>query len=261
MLDNKRNKTIFQLMAVKLYPCIVQKMGDVETCEWYEKRLRQMRLFHLPDQARAKLDVDLITMCISALCLGSLVTLLILSGVLHDPLLMIYVFMGMGVYTLVPEIVRKRSSARFLRNLERDLPSFFQQLALLVNAGLSLKKSFKELGTCNQSYEISQMIQLIRREQQKGVPLYQAFMLWSHLAPSRVVNRFVVIMTQSLRHGLREVAKQLLQLAEEASREKQMNVKQSAEQLSTKMLFPMILSMMVLLFILVYPIIVQFETF
>lgn len=243
-----------------LYPWIVKRLGSSEFF-WFQKRLNCCRLIEPQNKYRESLHLHIATEISLLIVASGWFLLSMVGGLYRDQFLMMYWVTGLVLLVVWPDYALKKKAAERLRYFENHLPALLQQFSLLLGTGMGLEQSFETLLKHYSDPIMNQMLSLVQRERLATKPLYEAILIWGQLAPSRTVNRFVVLIAQSGKHGLKAMAHQMLSLSDDALREQQLAIRTRAEQVSTKMLVPMMLSMVVLMILLIFPVMIQFGNF
>lgn len=243
-----------------LYSWVVRQFGRGQYL-WFQKRLNHCRVIEPQTKYKEALYLHIATELALMLLAISWLLLSLVGELYRDPVLFMYWAAGLGFIVIWPDYGLKKRGIQKRRYFENHLPALLQQFSLLLGTGMGLEQSFETLLQHYQDPVMCQMLHLVQRERLASKPLYEAILIWGQLAPSRTVNRFVVLISQSGKHGLKAMAHQMLSLSDEALREQQLAIRTRAEQVSTKMLMPMMLSMVVLMILLIFPVMIQFGDF
>ena len=183
------------------------------------------------------------------------------------------VFMiGMVIVMLLPALEwEKKKTERIIReeNLLRAYPEMINKLSLLLGAGMSLRRAWKEI-TEKYQKELEQgkrrkcvlyeemLITLREIESGKGEKrAYEDFAVRCGLQKYRKFSNYLM---QNLNKGSNGLCELLECEAREVFAERKMMVRQEGEKAGTKLLLPMILMLGIVIFIIMVPAVLSFES-
>lgn len=160
---------------------------------------------------------------------------------------------------------KKESEQKRKQKLELQYPEFVSQVALLLNAGMTMEMIFIRIGDNYKrtrergKKEVYEELLVAVGQLKEGVAegkVYEKFAERCGLPEYRRVCSYI---TQNLRKGSQALGSILDQEAKDAMQKRQSFAKKLGEEAETKMLLPMLCMLILVLVILIYPAIVVFQ--
>jgi tight adherence protein C len=142
-------------------------------------------------------------------------------------------------------------------SIQLDFPDFANKLALLVNAGLTVRKSWEKIDKENmKDSDFYKEIRLVNTEIASGKPELRAYEDFARRCRLSEVARFVTLIFQNIKKGNEELVPILRVLSNESWEIRKNTAKKLGEEASTKMVVPLIFIFIAILIILGTPAII-----
>lgn len=152
------------------------------------------------------------------------------------------------------ERIKKRE-----QELLQDYPAIVSRITLFLNAGMTVKGAWKKIagaGTGDtgkkEGYAQKEM-KLACHEMDSGVSEVQAYERFGKRCGVQAYIKFAMLLSQNIQKGNRILLSRLKEESQLALLEKQQKVKMSAEEISTKLLFPMMLMLVMVMVLIMVP--------
>ena len=198
------------------------------------------------------------TIVLLAEALVGIVIMIMFSLPLETAVLLGSGMFGIAMYPIMSAYSNSlKSKAEFLK----EFVFMIQYFAVLSGVGLHPHVIYRHWRSQEHKASMLTQLKVIDRECQRGLSFYEAWVSWQNIVDSRGVKRFVGLMVQGTRHGLRDLSQGFWQIAGDETQYEYLNIKRNAEKISTKLLMPMMISLIVLLIILAYPAMRQLTVF
>jgi tight adherence protein C len=245
-------------LAFSFYPLVEVLCNKYSTSLVIRKRVRYLRLWHAANELKVSTILHFSKMITLGIFSGGLVIIMLSSMEQIDPVMSVYSITFIGVVSIYPDYQLKQRYEKTIAEIQKELPIFLQQLSLLLKAGLTIQNSYAFAIKSSKEKHLGIVIALIERECEKGSELLLAFGIVADVVSTTAINRLVSLMTQARHTGVHNLSNQLLYLAEDIMKERQLFIRTISEKLSTKMLMPMMISMIGIMALLIFPIFQQF---
>lgn len=147
-----------------------------------------------------------------------------------------------------------------INEMKYYFPNFIYNVALLVSAGIHIQRAidiiYENLDK-NDENVINYVLNYIYIEKNKGKSLLTSFMDLALIFKLRMLNNFNLILKQSIQNGIYNTSDLLIELAENIEKEREYDIKQMAEKLSSKLLAPLMVSLVGIMAMLIIPVSIQ----
>jgi tight adherence protein C len=140
--------------------------------------------------------------------------------------------------TFIPDILLSAEDEKTRKAIDRELPEFAESLAILTGAGLSLSLALPEAAAGVHGL-LGALLKKTVKEIHLGMPRGAALIEAAEAAPSRDFRRLAGLIADSERFGT-PVAVELTRIAEELRQKQMAEIKEEAQKLPVKMLFPLV---------------------
>lgn len=218
-----------------------------ETVEEWNKDKQEEKYYELPEKME---DMEILWMYPKQND-GLIVTLL-------------FAVLGVGIYFLEKQQEQNKKEER-KEALLRDYPGMITKMALLIQAGMTVRMSIKRMaedykkvrreGAVRAGYE---ELLITCQEIESGIAETSAYENLGVRAGEIRYKTLSTLLVQSLRRGSGSLEAQLEREATDAFEERKRMARILGEKASTKLLFPMILMLMVVLGLIMIPAILSF---
>ena len=157
---------------------------------------------------------------------------------------------------------KKKEEKRRLQRLQWEYPQLVEQMAMLLGAGLTIRKAWERIVSTarsmqkNSGYEtylFSGEMQITSLEMQKGCGEKEAYERFGKRIGLESYRRFAAILTRNLEKGTRDIGNMLSAEAREAWEQRKSEARKRGEEASMKLLFPMMCLFVLVLIILLFP--------
>lgn len=178
---------------------------------------------------------------------------------------------GVVIVMLLPALEwEKKKTERIKReeNLLRAYPEMVNKLSLLLGAGMSLRRAWKEIAEKYQkelerkqreSCVLYEEMLVTLREIESGKGEKKAYEDFANRCGLQKYRKFSNYLIQNLKKGNNGLCELLECEAREVFTERKMMVRQEGEKAGTKLLLPMILMLGIVIFIIMIPAVLSFE--
>ncbi len=177
-----------------------------------------------------------------------------LDKVFQEKIMIIFFFSLAAHYYLLENL-----KATVLKRQEELLEGFFEfssLFTLLITAGMTNKKAMQmSIG----DHEFSTVLNKAFLRMSSGIPEVAAFEEISSSCREPVITRYFGCISQGQRHGNKKLKEDLARITNENWQEKLKLQKKKGETLKTKLVFPMMIIFTGILFILLMPVMIQFQ--
>lgn len=149
--------------------------------------------------------------------------------------------------------LEKRLKKRRL-SIRMDFPGFLNKLALLVNAGLTVRKAWEKIAQENsRDSDFYKEVNAVIGEINGGKAELKAYEDFARRCRTAEVSRFVAILLQNIRKGNEEIVSILRLLSSESWEMRKNIARKLGEEASTKMIIPLMLMFIAILIIVASP--------
>lgn len=134
----------------------------------------------------------------------------------------------------------------------REFPHVLSQMALLVNAGMTLREA---LNTAAKSGEgiLNKEMKSLSDDMVNGIPEYEALGRFADRCGVDSVRKFASLITQNVKKGSGELASSLMELSGEIWRKRVSSVREEGEKASAKLMVPILIIFIGILIMVVVP--------
>lgn len=153
--------------------------------------------------------------------------------------------------------LRKRT-----RSIQMELPDFINKLALLINAGLNLRKAWQKIASeAKKTTPLYKELELVAEDLALGRSEPAAFENFAKRCGIPEVTRLVTVIVQNIRRGNSDMVSVLRISANECWQMRKNAARRLGEEASTKLLFPLVLMLMAVLIISAAPAVIAMGLF
>lgn len=152
--------------------------------------------------------------------------------------------------------------------LRREYPRLVEQMALLIGAGLTIRKVWERIlyiarmpskkGATVSGIYLQEM-QITFMEMQKGCGEKEAYARFGKRIGEESYRRFAAILNRNLEKGTHDICRLLSAEAQEAWEQRKSDARKMGEEASMKLLFPMLSLFVLILIILLFPAVFQMQ--
>lgn len=152
--------------------------------------------------------------------------------------------------------------------LRREYPRLVEQMALLIGAGLTIRKAWERIlyiarmpskkGATVSGIYLQEM-QITFMEMQKGCGEKEAYARFGKRIGEESYRRFAAILNRNLEKGTHDICRLLSAEAQEAWEQRKSDARKMGEEASMKLLFPMLSLFVLILIILLFPAVFQMQ--
>lgn len=153
--------------------------------------------------------------------------------------------------------MKKRARAR-VDEILMQCPELFYQMSILISCGLNIDEVMKNI--YENTYDeggIKYLLDKIYFEIERGESLVDAVNIVARDLNIRAINKFSVIIKQMVENGMKRANDVLMELSDDTIRQLQFEIRQKAEKLSSKLMFPLMVSLSGLMVMLIIPVMMQ----
>lgn len=159
------------------------------------------------------------------------------------------------------EKIRKKEKRR-LACLQREYPLMVEQMAMLIGAGLSIRRAWERIVSTSGSmqkngghmpYLFQGEMHITSLEMQKGCGEKEAYERFGKRIGLESYRRLATILSRNLEKGTKNICEMLSAEAREAWEKRKSEAKKRGEEASMKLLFPMLCLFVLILLILLFP--------
>lgn len=156
----------------------------------------------------------------------------------------------------------RKAEKQRLQCLQREYPQLLEQMAMLIGAGLTIRRAWERIlstaqsmqkNGSNASYLFLGEMQITSLEMQKGCGEREAYERFGKRIGLESYRRFAAILTRNLEKGTRDIGEMLSAEAREAWEQRKSEARKRGEEASMKLLFPMLCLFVLVLVILLFP--------
>lgn len=165
----------------------------------------------------------------------------LLAVILKIPL---YAFLGVVLGILMVLYIENILSTKVTKRHEEmmlEYPHVLSQMALLINAGLTLRETIEIVACKGGNGPLTKQLQEMMKDLNNGLSDAEALKLLADRCEIAEVRKFTNTILQNLQKGGNELAKSMVQMSDEVWKERISNAKEVAEKASTKLLMPIML--------------------
>lgn len=186
-----------------------------------------------------------------------IITLLPISffvgAISNDTLIFLLAFATIGilVYYLDFEIDNAVSKRR--DKLLNDFPRILSKLALLLNAGLTLRLAWDIVSNSDEGSLYTEM-KLTCEDISNGVSEVEAYRNFAERCNVKEIRKFASVLVQNIQKGNKEITYLIKEIAEDSWLQKKYNVKIRGELASSKLMLPVGLMLVAVMIMIVIPI-------
>lgn len=162
----------------------------------------------------------------------------------------------------------KRVQKIRMEALRREYPRLVEQMALLIGAGLTIRKAWERIlyiarmpqkkGAVVSGIYLQEM-QITFMEMQKGCGEKEAYDRFGKRIGEESYRRFAAILNRNLEKGTHDICRLLSAEAQEAWEQRKCDARKMGEEASMKLLFPMLSLFVLILIILLFPAVSQMQ--
>lgn len=177
----------------------------------------------------------------------------ILIAVIMDEVLCLFMaVLLIGFLVVYVEYDKNDKLQKRHEQILREFPHVLSQMALLVNAGMTLREA---LNTAAESGEgvLNQEIKSLSDDMANGIPEYEALGRFADRCGVDSVRKFSSLITQNVKKGSAELAAALMELSGEIWRKRVSSVKEEGEKASAKLMLPILIIFAGILIMVVVP--------
>lgn len=134
-----------------------------------------------------------------------------------------------------------------------DFPKVLSKLALLLNAGHSLRNAWRNVANSS-SGTIYDEMRLLSEEVSNGKSEIEAYRSFGERCNIKEIKKFSSVLIQNIQKGNKEITDLVLEMSEESWQQKKYNVKIKAELASSKLMIPVGMMLVAVMIMIVIPI-------
>ncbi|MCL2741049.1 MAG: type II secretion system F family protein [Oscillospiraceae bacterium] len=180
------------------------------------------------------------------------------GGVLSAPIGLAF---GVAVF-MAKDMDLDRKARRRADEVERDLPSLINRLALFVNAGMTTFRAMERIASEKAGKGVLYgELKAAVDEVHGGVPEHKAYEAMAARLSVRSVSSFVSVLVQNMRKGNQDLVTILRMQAKECWEVRKQSAKRLGEEASTKLLLPMVIMFLAVLLVVATPAVISFNGF
>jgi tight adherence protein C len=139
-------------------------------------------------------------------------------------------------------------------SIQLDFPDFLNKLALMVNAGLTIRKAWEKIDRENvKDSDFYKEVKFVIIEIKSGKPELKAYEDFARRCRTAEVARFITVVLQNIKKGNAELVSILRILSNESWEIRKNTARKLGEEASTKMVIPLMLIFVAILVILATP--------
>jgi tight adherence protein C len=176
---------------------------------------------------------------------------------------------ALGIFAALVIFVRKvreeeEARAKRYEELLLDYPGLIMKFTLLVQAGMTVRKTFQKIALDYQRKRVRKKraayeeILITCYEMESGVSESEAYRRFGERCGQIKYKTFATLLIQNLQKGSRQLADMLEEESLEAWEERKRKARVQGEVASTKLLFPMILMLIVVMALIMVPAFLSF---
>lgn len=158
-----------------------------------------------------------------------------------------------GIIFLHDKELDKRIERRRL-SIQLGFPDFLNKLALMVNAGLTVRRAWDKIAAeSSKDTEFNREVKIVAGEIRSGKPELKAYEDFARRCRTAEIARFITVLLQNVKKGNTELVSILRVLSNESWEMRKNTTKKLGEEASTKMIIPLMLIFTAILIILATP--------
>ncbi len=186
--------------------------------------------------------------------LGLFVVVLIGTGSDVDLVYIVFSLLFLiGIVFLHDRELDKKIKRRRL-SIQLDFPDFLNKLALMVNAGLTIRRAWEKIEEENvKDSEFYKEVKFVIGEIKSGKPELKAYEDFARRCRTAEVARFITVILQNIKKGNAELISILRIISNESWEIRKNTARKLGEEASTKMIIPLMLIFIAILIILATP--------
>ncbi len=212
--------------------------------EIYESNGEKYYVHHRVKQLCASLA--LVTVCILTI---------ILFGVKWEMIFVILALMAAILYLPDKKIWEKAVERR--KRIDEQMPEFMTELAVLTDAGITIKAALKKIALEMSENELSRQLELLVKDFSYGISDEACFENFALRCKTKETSSFSSLVLQNLKKGGREFSAVLRIHAKSSWDKKRMDAKITGEERAAKLMFPTMMIFISLMFIMAAPAIIN----
>lgn len=175
------------------------------------------------------------------------------KGGIDTTFIVLSILLLAGIAFFHDKELEKRLKKRRL-SIRMDFPGFLNKMALLVNAGLTVRKAWEKIAQENtRDSDFYKEVNIVIGEINGGKPELKAYEDFARRCRTAEVARFVTIILQNIRKGNEEMVSILRVLSNESWDMRKNIARKLGEEASTKMIIPLMLMFIAVLIIAASP--------
>jgi tight adherence protein C len=171
-----------------------------------------------------------------------------------DSVYFIFVFMSLALVVVGIEVDLNNRIKKRRLTIEIDFPDFISKLALLLNAGMTIRNAWERILIENTKKSFFYQEAHVTYEQIKNGRTEEfAYEDFGKRCRLEEVRRFTSLLVQNLKRGDSQIVLLLQDLSRECWNTRKHSAMRLGEEASTKMMFPLMLMFLVILIIIGFP--------
>ncbi|MCQ2517510.1 MAG: type II secretion system F family protein [Lachnospiraceae bacterium] len=172
-------------------------------------------------------------------------------------ILIVSLFAGVVIF-LSEKYEAVMNDKKRLQEIEEEYPEFISKFAMLVDAGMPIRRAFERIGRTYENGKISKNplydeVVIAVRNLSNGVPESNVYDNFAEACKSSSLRRFSNLVCQNLRKGSSGFKEVLKQEADRAVKERVGEVRKAGERASTRLLFPMMMLLVIVMAMIMVP--------
>ncbi len=177
---------------------------------------------------------------------------ILLAAIMDEILCLFMAAVLIGFLVIYVEYDKNDKLQKRHEQILREFPHVLSQMALLVNAGMTLREA---LNTAARSGEgiLNQEIKSLSDDMANGIPEYEALGRFADRCGVDSVRKFSSLIIQNVKKGSAELAAALMELSGEIWRKRVSSVKEEGEKASAKLMLPILIIFAGILIMVVVP--------
>lgn len=177
---------------------------------------------------------------------------ILLAAIMDEILCLFMAAVLIGFLVIYVEYDKNDKLQKRHEQILREFPHVLSQMALLVNAGMTLREA---LNTAARSGEgiLNQEIKSLSDDMANGIPEYEALGRFADRCGVDSVRKFSSLIIQNVKKGSAELAAALMELSGEIWRKRVSSVKEEGERASAKLMLPILIIFAGILIMVVVP--------
>jgi tight adherence protein C len=138
-------------------------------------------------------------------------------------------------------------------DIQNDFPRALSKLALLLNAGQSLRNAWNNVANSNSGILYEEM-KIFIEEVSNGKSEIEAYKSFGERCNIKEVKKFSSILIQNIQKGNKEITDLILEISKDSWEQKKYNVKIKAELASSKLMIPVGMMLLAIMIMIIVPI-------